>query len=127
MTFRPGHAVAALVLLAVELVIALFVRDAFVRPYLGDVLAVMLVFMAIRAVFRVGAGAAAIMSLAVGVLIELGQLVGILRILGLWDHAWLRVVLGTGFDVKDLLAYAVGAVIAFALDRKMSAARPATP
>ena len=47
---RWGYALAALVLFAVEVVIALFVRDAFVRPYLGDVLAVMLVYAVLRAV-----------------------------------------------------------------------------
>lgn len=119
MTFRPGYAVAALALLAVELLIALFVKDAFVRPYLGDVLAVILVFMAIRAVFVVGPWTAVVVALCVAVVIELGQLIGILHILGLAHHRWLRVVLGTGFDVRDLLAYAIGALIAVGVDRRM--------
>jgi hypothetical protein len=117
--FSPGHAVAALMLLVVELLIALFVKDAFVRPYLGDVLAVILVFMAIRAVFSAGPWTAAAIALLVAVVIELGQLIGILDLLGLAHHQWLRVVFGTGFDLKDLLAYAIGALIAVGVDRKM--------
>lgn len=120
MTFRTGHAIAALVLLAVEVLIALFVNDAFVRPYLGDVLAVILVFMAIRAVSAAGPWTAAAVALSVAVAIELGQLIGILHILGLAHHPWLRVVLGTGFDVRDLFAYAIGAVIAVGADRRMA-------
>jgi hypothetical protein len=120
-TFRPGYAIAALALLAVELLIALFVKDSFVRPYLGDVLAVILVFMAIRAMFAAGPWTAAAIALSVAVVIELGQLVGILHILGLAHHQWLRVVLGTGFDVRDLLAYAIGALIAVGVDRQMMA------
>ena len=40
LVWRPGHALAAVILLVVEVLIALSVRDRFVRPYLGDVLAV---------------------------------------------------------------------------------------
>ena len=121
MTFRPGHAIVALALLAVETLIAMFVRDAFIRPYLGDVLAVILVFMAVRAVFAAPAWTAAAIALGIAVAIEFGQLIGILHLLGLAHHSWLRVVFGTGFDVKDLLAYAIGAVIAVGVDRQMVA------
>ncbi len=41
--FRKGYALAAAILLAIEILIALFVRDRLVRPYLGDALAVALV------------------------------------------------------------------------------------
>lgn len=127
MTFRPGYAVAAVLLFTVEVLIALFVNDAFVRPYLGDVLAVILVFAAIRAVFAVGPWIAAAVALSFAMVIEFGQLIGILHILGLAHHQWLRVVLGTGFDVKDLLAYAAGALIAVGADRLMVTRRPITP
>lgn len=127
MTFRPGYAVAAGILLAVEILIALFVKDAFVRPYLGDVLAVILVFAGIRAVIAAGPWMAAAIALSIAVVIEFGQLIGILNILGLAHHQWLRVVLGTGFDVKDLLAYAAGALIAVWLDRQLVKLRPITP
>jgi hypothetical protein len=126
-TFRPGYAVAALLVFGIEVLIALFVRDSFVRPYLGDVLAVILMFLAIRAVSTVGPWTAAAIALSIAVVIELGQLVGILDILGLAHHRWLRVVLGTGFDTKDLLAYAVGALVAVGLDRQMARRRPLTP
>jgi len=118
-TFRSGHAIAALALIMVELLIAIFVKDGFIRPYLGDVLAVILVFMAIRAVFAAGEWTAAGIALSIAVIIEFGQLIGILNILGLAHHQWLRVVIGTGFDVKDLLAYAIGALIAVVVDRQM--------
>ena len=121
MRFSPGHAVAALVLLAAELLIALFVRDAFVRPYVGDVLAVILVFMALRAVLAIEPWKAAAVALAIATVIEIGQLIDILDRLGLAHHQWLRVVLGMGFDAKDLLAYAVGALTAIWLDRQMVA------
>ena len=39
LTWRWSYALAAALLFAVEVAIALYVRDRFVRPYLGDVLA----------------------------------------------------------------------------------------
>ena len=45
---RLGYALAFLVLLAAEVVLALFVRDRFFRPYVGDVLAVPAVYCFLR-------------------------------------------------------------------------------
>ena len=51
---RAAYGIAALILLVVEVLIALFVNDQFVRPYLGDVLAVVLVYASLRAVTPMG-------------------------------------------------------------------------
>ena len=41
---RAFYAAAFLILLAIEVLIALFVHDRFVRPYLGDVIVVIVVY-----------------------------------------------------------------------------------
>ncbi len=115
-----GYALAAVTLFAIEVVIALYVRDRFVRPYLGDVLAVLLVYCGLRAVLRIGIATAALMAFGVAVLVELGQLIGILDLLGWRGSALARTVLGTGFDWKDLGAYAVGAFIAVAIEKPVA-------
>ena len=59
---RSHYALAALAVFALEVVIALFVNDAFVRPFVGDALAVILVYLGLRAATplrpRVALGAA---------------------------------------------------------------------
>lgn len=117
MTFQPGYALAAAALFAVEICIALFVRDGFVRPYLGDVLAVILVYAGVRAVTTLRVVPAVLVALGVAFAVELGQLVGILDMLGLRSNAIARVVLGSGFELKDLLAYLAGAAIVLAVER----------
>lgn len=117
MRFHSGYAVVALALFLVEVAIALFVRDRFVRPYLGDVLAVVLVYAALRATFDVGTVAAAAIAFLVAAVIELGQLFRLLDLLGLDDNRIARTVLGYGFEWKDLLAYAAGALVALGLER----------
>ncbi|MBY8335849.1 DUF2809 domain-containing protein [Alteriqipengyuania sp. NZ-12B] len=114
---RPGHALAAVILLVVEVLIALYVRDRFVRPYLGDVLAVMLVHCALRAVLPIGPLLAAASAFGIALVIELGQLVVILGMVGLEDNAVAATVLGSGFDPVDIACYAAGALAVLAIDR----------
>lgn len=122
--WRPGYALAAILVFLIEVAIALWVRDRFVRPYLGDVLAVILVHLALRALTTLRPVPAALTALAVGVAVEIGQAAGLLNLLGLADNQVARVVLGTSFSVNDLVCYAAGAVIALLAEqaRKPSAA-----
>lgn len=92
-------------------------RDRFVRPYLGDVLAVILVYAGLRAVLGVSVGQAVAAALVIAFAVELGQLIGILDMLGLRGNAVARVVLGAGFEVKDLIAYLAGAGIVLLAER----------
>lgn len=96
-----------------EVLIALYVRDRFVRPYLGDVLAVMLVYCGLRAVLPIRPLAAAIAAFAIGAAIEFGQAVHVLDLIGVHNRV-IRVVLGTGFEWLDFVAYAAGALAALA-------------
>ena len=112
LAWRPGYAVVALLVFLVEVAIALWVRDAFVRPYLGDVLAVILVYLVLRAVTTWRVIPAALAALAVGLAVEIGQAVNLLDLLGLSNHAVARILFGTAFSVGDIFCYTAGAAIA---------------
>lgn len=122
MRLHSGYALVALALFVVEVAIALFVRDRFVRPYLGDVLAVILVYAALRAAFRIQSTTAAGIALLVAAAIEFGQLFRILDHLALGDSQIARTVLGYGFELKDFAAYAAGALIALGIERLRASA-----
>jgi hypothetical protein len=106
---RTTYALAALIVFLIEAGIAAFVHDALVRPWLGDGLAVVLVYLAVRAATRLGVRWSAAIALAVACAIEGGQAIGVVAMLGLQPCRVARVVLGTGFDPWDFLAYAGGA------------------
>jgi hypothetical protein len=110
MAFRPAYAAATVALFAVETAIALFVHDAVVRPFVGDGLAVVLVYCALRAETPLGVRRAIAIALATAFAVEFGQLVGVLDVLGLRASRLAAVVLGTGFDPVDFVAYTVGAL-----------------
>lgn len=100
---------AFLVLLGIEVCIALFVHDSFVRPYIGDVLAVVTVYCGARIVFpqRFRWLSAAVLALAVCV--ELVQLTELSSLFG--EGSFMAILLGSTFDVHDLLCYAIGGMI----------------
>lgn len=109
---RLLYAAAFAVLLGVEVLIALFVHDSFVRPYLGDVLAVVTVYCGARIVFVNKPRFLSVWVTALAFAVELIQLTDIS------DHVGsvLAVILGSTFDFKDLICYAVGGAVAAAWD-----------
>ena len=121
MAWRAGWALASVALFAVLVVIAVFVRDGFVRPFLGDVLAVVWLHASARAVVRARALHVSLAVLALAFVIEFAQLAGALSLLGLESNRLARVVLGSTFDVLDLLAYVVGWAVALGIERALEA------
>jgi hypothetical protein len=117
LTPRLRYGLAALAVFAVEVLIALFVRDAVVRPYVGDVLAVVLVYLGLRAVTPLKVAPAVMLALAIAVMVELGQLFHLLDALGLAHDRLARVVLGGVFDLKDLACYGAGAACVLVAER----------
>ena len=120
MRVRWGYAGLAAAVLVVEIGIALFVRDRVVRPYGGDVLAVIGVYLAVRAVTGWRVDSCVTLALGVALLIELGQLGGLTARLGLADGSAAAVALGRGFDPLDLLAYMLGGLVVLAVERMRS-------
>ncbi|MDR1003117.1 MAG: DUF2809 domain-containing protein [Oscillospiraceae bacterium] len=103
-------------LLAVEVVIALWVRDAFVRPYLGDVIAVWVLYCLARAVSPRKPRLLWVWVLCFAVLTEILQLINIAAILGLPQGGVLQIIIGGTFSVIDLLCYLVGCLTAAGLE-----------
>lgn len=113
---RLTYLIAAMVLFGVEVVIALYVRDDFVRPYIGDVLAILLVYTALRALTPLRLGSALATTLAIAVLIEVAQAAKLLSALGLGENRVARIVFGGSFDWLDLAAYAAGGIIVWVVE-----------
>jgi Protein of unknown function (DUF2809) len=110
-TFNKNYFILAILLFITEVLIALYIRDAFVRPYLGDVLVVILLYCFIKSFLNLPDFAVAISVLIFAFSIELLQYVNMVEILGLQKSSLARAVLGTSFSWLDLLAYTAGIVI----------------
>jgi len=113
---RAVYALVAAAIFAIEVLIALFVKDGLVRPYVGDVLAVALVYAALRAVTRLGVIPAIGIALLIATAVEVAQLLNLLGALGLNNNRIARIVLGGAFDWLDFAAYTTGAALIIAVE-----------
>lgn len=115
---RGRYALIFLALLAVEVCIALFVHDRFVRPYVGDVLVVAVLYAFLRILLPEGRPWLIWAVTAFACCVELGQAVGLVDLLGLGHIRFFRVLLGTTFDWHDLLCYLAGGGLAWLVERR---------
>ncbi|HKU44899.1 MAG TPA: DUF2809 domain-containing protein [Polyangiales bacterium] len=111
MRFSLRYLLATLALFAVEVCIALYVHDGFVRPFVGDVLVVMLIYCAVQTVWGAPRLATALAVFAFACAIELGQAFQLAARLNVAHDPVLRTALGTQFDPLDILAYALGTAL----------------
>ena len=101
------------VLLAVEVLIALFVHDKFVRAYIGDVLVTILICSFLRIFIPKGVKLLPLYVFIFAAGVEVLQYFRIVELLGLSDNRFFSILIGSVFDVKDVVCYGIGCVIFF--------------
>lgn len=104
-------------LLAVEICIALFVNDTFVRPYVGDMLVTLLLCCLCRVIVPCKMRLLPAYVFVFASCVEIGQYLDLVALLGLADNRIISIALGRTFSWMDLVCYAVGCVAAFVLDQ----------
>lgn len=99
------------VLFLIEVWIALFVHDQIVRPYLGDVLVVIVVYCFVRIFLPDGLRKLPLYVFLFAIFVEALQYLHLVELLGLENNTLARVILGSVFDWKDIGSYAVGCLL----------------
>jgi len=105
------YMIALIVLLLIEVIIALFVHDRFIRPYIGDVLIVIVIYCFVRIFLQDRIKLLSVYIFLFAVVVELLQFINIVGLLGLNRNILAKVIIGTSFDWKDVLCYAAGCVV----------------
>jgi hypothetical protein len=98
-----------LLLLIIEITIAVFVHDQYIRPFFGDFLAVIFVYCGLR-IFRQNILKTALISLFIAYFIEILQYFKFIEITGLIKYKVLAILIGNSFSWLDMLAYTLGFV-----------------
>ncbi|MFT3992850.1 MAG: DUF2809 domain-containing protein [Dysgonomonas sp.] len=106
-----------LFLFIVEVLIALFVDDAIIRPYVGDVLVIPLMYYFIKAFVKTKSIYIIIGVLLFAYVVEVSQYFKLVEVLGWQNNTALRIILGSSFTWFDILAYTLGAGLCYLLDR----------
>jgi hypothetical protein len=107
--FNIKYCRLAILLFVVEVLIALYLNDALIRPYGGDVL-VILIYCTVKAFFNTRPIPTALGVLAFAFAIELLQHFNLGNMLGLQQYKAARVIFGTSFSFANLLCYVIGTI-----------------
>ena len=118
MKFSRSYFLLAILLLAVEIYIGMYVRDAFIRPYVGDFLVVILLYCLVKSFWNIRPLKAALGVLLFSFVVEGLQYFKLVELLGLQDYPLARIIIGTTFVWEDLLAYALGIGLVLMVEMK---------
>jgi hypothetical protein len=110
-TFRKRYFFVAILLFIVELFIAIYMHDEFLRPYGGDFLVVIFLYCFLRSFINRPVLSVALAVLLLSYIIEVTQHFGLIYKLR-WEHSLLaHLVLGSTFKWLDMLAYTLGTAL----------------
>jgi len=109
--FHLNSFLIAFAILIIEVLIALYITDNFIRPYIGDVLVVILIYYFVKAFVHMAIWPLAIATLLFSYLIETLQYFQFVKLIGLGDNKFANVVIGNYFAWEDIMAYTIGITI----------------
>jgi hypothetical protein len=108
--FHPYYFLATVFLFIIEVLIAIYVDDNFIRPYGGDYLVVILLFCFIKTFIKISTPLAAAGVLLFAYLIETLQYFDLVGKLGLKHSRIANIVIGNSFAWLDIIAYTLGII-----------------
>jgi len=106
----------AILFLLTEILIAVYLKTGFIRYTVGDFLSTILLYCFFKSFlkidyFKLGAGV-----LVFAFLIEFAQYFNLLKLLNLEHYKLLKIILGSTFQVGDLVAYTFGIITVLTIE-----------
>lgn len=98
-------------LLIIEVLIALYVHDDFIRPFVGDAIVVIVIYTFVRIFMPERCRLLPLYIFIFAVAVELLQGIHIVNILGVEENQFLRTLIGDSFDIRDILCYGAGCIL----------------
>lgn len=120
---RAVYALSFSALLVIEVLIALFVNDDFIRPYGGDILVTALLCCLIRIFIPTRLKSLPVWVFLFSIMVEVAQHFNIVDLLGLGDIAFFRVLIGSYFSVLDIVCYGIGCAAFFICEKLLTKRR----
>ena len=114
---RLLYGIATVILLIIEVIIGLYAHG-WIRNYLGDVLVVILLYTLYRTIIPEWPAKWYVLPtiiLIFAFVVEFLQLWGFCDRFGIKNRL-LRIIIGTGFSVEDLVSYAIGIVPCYVVE-----------
>lgn len=114
--FDKRSFVTALIIFVLLVFIAVYTRG-FVRGFIGDILVMFFMYYSVLTLFRVNKTILLLLLFLFSIGIEIGQYFEVVKVLGLEGNKIASTVIGTTFDIKDIIAYAIGTILIYILNK----------
>jgi len=114
---RIKYLVAFIIFFITEVLIAVYVHDDFIRPYVGDILVVILLYCFIKIFVPYKVKLMTLYIFIFSAFVEILQYFKLVEMLGLQDNRFARIVIGSVFDWKDILCYGVGCILLYGYEK----------
>jgi len=118
--FRYRYFIFTVILFLIELYIAAFVHDEIIRPYIGDLLVVILIYCLLRSFLNTSVRPITISTLLFSYTIEILQYLNIVEVLGFKDSKLARILIGTNFSWIDILLYTTGIALVLLIEKMIN-------
>jgi len=122
--FNKIYFLAAIILFIIEALIATFLKDGFIRHTFGDYLVVILLYCVFKSFIKAKSFYIAILVLGIAFIIEFLQLANLLEYLNLQNNTLAKLVLGSTFQISDLIAYTLGIISILVFEYKTMRKKP---
>ncbi|WP_041494927.1 ribosomal maturation YjgA family protein [Nonlabens marinus] len=113
---QATYVLGTLVFFLIEVFIAVYVFDDIVRPYLGDLLVVILLYCFTMAITHLRIITALTIVLCFSFVVEFLQGIQLIEMLGWQNSRLARTIIGTSFSYWDLLMYTAGALLILSIE-----------
>ncbi|QEH69058.1 DUF2809 domain-containing protein [Cellulosilyticum sp. ST5] len=108
---RIKYLITFTILLCIEILIAICVHDTFIRPYVGDLLVVVVLYCIVRVIIPDKYRLMPFWIFVFAAFIECLQYLKWVERLGIENNAFLRILMGATFDWKDIVCYGIGCIL----------------
>ena len=112
----------AILIFVIEILIAIYAHDRFIRPYFGYFLVVILIYCLIKSFVNRSVLSISIFVLLFSYTIEFLQYLNIVQVLGIQNNTLAKIIIGTSFAWSDIIAYTAGIILVILVE-KISASR----
>jgi DNA integrity scanning protein DisA with diadenylate cyclase activity len=117
MRINIGYFILFSILLIAELLIGIYIHDAFIRPFGGDFVVVIMIYCFIKSLVDTPAINTAAAVLIFSYTIEISQYFHLAKVLGLQHSRTALLILGNIFSFNDLWCYTLGILLVLFIER----------
>lgn len=118
-TFNQKPFIIFVLLFLTEVIIAMYVHDAIIRPFFGDFLAVIALYYLLKSLLKFSNLTLVLSSLLFAYFLEILQFFDFLNYSGLKQYKIIAIVLGTSFAWGDIVSYTLGALFVMLSEKQL--------